>query len=217
MNSTHLQSAVNSELINNSGGLISLKLQNHLYGCFLIMEDIAQTVVDLSGTHAITPNFSIDLDSQFSEIGIRYGFVMDTALTYTEFKQEYKNAWIQCFKGLDVVREISEVDSIEDSLIKLIQAHTSKEYAFFLHALDTGSLSPVWIDKALQLIRTPSDSNLQDEPTLNTAISKAEIEKPRNSLVHKKPHRLSITRRSNNKITSDVKRKNLSKTRRNHL
>jgi hypothetical protein len=215
MDSTHLKTAVDSELI-NSAGLISLKLQNHLYGCFLIMEDIAQQAIDLSGTNAITTNFSIDLDSQFSEIGIRYGFAMDTALTYTEFKQEYKESWIQCFRSLDVVRDISEVDTIEDSLIKLIQAHIHSEDAFFLHALDTGSLPPDWIDRALKLIKQHIDSDSNDEPTVNTAISKAEIEKPLHSVVNKKPHRLSVTRRSKNKLVSDLKRKNLSKTRRHH-
>ena len=55
-------------------------VQNHLYGCFIIMEDIAQHKVNVDGTIISTPKFTFDLDKQFSEIGLRYGFAMDTKL-----------------------------------------------------------------------------------------------------------------------------------------
>ena len=46
MDVTALKNAVEQQL--SGSGLYSLQLQNHIYGCFIIMEDIAQKTVELS-------------------------------------------------------------------------------------------------------------------------------------------------------------------------
>ncbi len=110
-----------SKQLSNPNGLYSLKLQNHIYGCFIIMEDIAQGVVNVSGSILTTPKFTFDFDTQFNEIGIRYGFALDTKLVFDEFSSEYKDIWIKTFKEINIARDINEVDKIEDQLIAVIQ------------------------------------------------------------------------------------------------
>ena len=60
-----IQSTVLNQL-NTTDCLYSLMIQNHLYGCFIIMEDIAQHKVNVDGTVISTPKFTFDLDKQFS-------------------------------------------------------------------------------------------------------------------------------------------------------
>lgn len=188
-------------------GLYSLKLQNHIYGCFIIMEDIAQGTLDVSENIISTPKFSFDLDGEFGNIGIRYGFAMESKLVLDTYSKEYKEQWLGVFKDIDLQREINEVDKIEDCIIEVLQKEIKSDDAFFLSSLDTGALPQDWIEKAFGLI------NEVEEDSNKTLLSKAQTEKP---LRTKK--RLAVTRRNNNnnKIVKNVK-KSLSKTRRVHF
>lgn len=197
MDLNKIKSAVLSELT-DTNGLNSLKLQNHIYGCFIIMEDIAQGVLDVSGNIISTSKFSFDLDKQFSDIGIRYGFVMDTKLTLNEYDDSYKEIWLKYFNDIDFQRDIDEVDKIEDCLIAVLQTSVKPEEAFFFNALNTGTLTQEWIEKALGLIKGVESHT----------ISNAICEKP---LCAKKKH-LAFTRRSHPKTVST--KKSLAKTRR---
>jgi hypothetical protein len=180
----------------------SLKVQNHLYGCFIIMEDIAQASIDLSDTVLYNSKYSFDINKQFSEIGIRYGFVMDTKLILDDFNKEYKDIWIQYFKDIDLERDIERVDTIEDCLIQVVQDYTRKEDAFFLNATNTGSLTQEWVDKVLKLLNPPQE---QEEVIIKTHISTASIEKPTKK-------RFANTRRVHTKPVAP--KKSLAKTRR---
>lgn len=211
MDLARIKSAVLNQLI-NTNGLYSLKIQNHIYGCFLMMEDIAQRVVTVSDTILSTPKFSFDFDKQFGEIGIRYGFAMDTKLILDDFQPEYKASWIQYFKDIDLAQDIAEVDKIEDTIIQIIQEQIKPEDAFFINATETGSLSQEWIDKVLSLLnppQPPSPSDKDDE--VKTAVSQAITEKPLNTR-----RRLATTRRANKPGVSTPSKKTLAKTRR-HL
>ena len=170
--------------LTGANGLYSLRLQNHIYGCFIIMEDIAQVAVDVSENIISTPKFSFDLDEQFANIGIRYGFAMDSKLTVDTCTKEYKDMWMEVFHDVDLQRDIDNVDKIEDCLIAVIQTVVKIEEAFFLSALETGSLPQDWIEKAFGLI------NAVEEDSNKTLLSKAQIEKP---LRNRK--RLAVTRR----------------------
>jgi hypothetical protein len=192
-------------------GLYSLKIQNHIYGCFLIMEDIAQGNVDLKDNIISTSKFSLDLNNQFGEIGLRYGFVMDTKLSLDTYNQEYKDIWLHYFNIIGNNKNIDEVDTIEDCLIEVIQTSVKSDDAFFINALDTGSLPQEWLEKAIRLISEPvalpkSDS---EEDLKKSALSHAITEKP----IRVKHKRLSVTRRANVKVTPTIK-KSLAKTRR---
>ena len=168
-----IKSAVLNQL--NTDSLYSLMIQNHLYGCFIIMEDIAQHKVNVDGTVISTPKFTFDLDKQFSEIGLRYGFAMDTKLALNTFNPEYKETWLRQFKDIDIAQNIEEVDKIEESLIEIIQTIKSED-AFFISALETGTLPQEWIGKILNLLNL--DVELEDVKIENRAISVALTEKP---------------------------------------
>jgi hypothetical protein len=180
----------------------SLKVQNHLYGCFIIMEDIAQSSLDLSGTVLSNLKYSFDSDKQFSEIGIRYGFIMDTKLIFDDFNKEYKDIWIQYFKDIDLERNIERVDAIEDCLFQVVQDYIGAEESFILNATNTGSLTQDWVDKVLKLLNPPQE---QEEVIIKTHISAASIEKPTKK-------RFSNTRRVHSK--PNTPKKSLAKTRR---
>lgn len=173
--------------LHEANGLYSLILQNHLYGCFIIMEDIALGVYNITDTVLSTPTFTFDYDKQFSDIGIRFGFLMDTKLS-TAFSPDYKEAWLKQFKEIDLEREITTVDSIEDSLIEVIQEVTDN---FFMNALETGSLPQEWLEKVLELL----NSETPDVST-PTAISAAITEKPMKSTKLLKQKRNKLTRRA---------------------
>jgi hypothetical protein len=205
MDLTRIKSAVLNQLT-NINGLYSLKVQNHIYGCFIVMEDIAQGVVELSDSIISTPKYVFDLDKQFSDIGLRYGFAMDSKLALDTFNPEYKETWLQYFKDIDIARSIEESDRIEDAIIEIVQNSVKPDEAFFIQALETGSLSQDWIEKVFLLITPPLVEN--DVEIKKTAISAAVTEKP---LTMRR--RLATTRRANLKNTTLVK-KSLAKTRR---
>ena len=191
-----IQSAIKSAVIDqleNVHGLYSLMLQNHIYGCFILMEDISQNKFELNGTVISTSTFKFDIDKQFSEIGIRYGFAMDTKLILDICKPEYKNAWLAVFNDIYVSKNIEEADKIEDSIIEVMRS--IKGDAFFFNALETGSLSQEWIDKVLNLLN-------QDVEVEKTAISKAITEKP-------------IQRIKTRRVVKNTSKNPLAKTRRN--
>ena len=194
-----MQSAITSTIksavidqLENVNGLYSLMLQNHIYGCFILMEDIAQNKFELNGTVISTSTFKFDIDKQFSEIGIRYGFAMDTKLILDICKPEYKNAWLAVFNDIYVSKNIEEADKIEDSIIEVMR---SIKDSFFFNALETGSLSQEWIDKVLNLLN-------QDVEVEQTAISTAITEKP-------------IQRIKTRRIVKNTSKNPLAKTRRN--
>jgi hypothetical protein len=176
-----IQSVIIDQL-HNTSGLYSLMLQNHIYGCFIIIEDIAQKKFELNGTILSTPTFKFDCDKQFSEIGIRYGFTMDTKLELITFRPEYKEMWLRYFKDIDFSRDIEEVDKIEDTLIEIIKQSITPEDAYFISALEFGRLSQEWIDKVLILLQTKTSEQggqgEQSEIAEKTAISLAITEKP---------------------------------------
>lgn len=201
---TRIKSAVLNQLI-NTNGLYSLGIQNHIYGCFIIMEDIAQGLVDLSGTVISTPKFSFDLDKQFSDIGIRFGFAMDTKLALDTFNSDYKETWIEYFKTIDLTKNIEESDKIEDALIQIVQENVKTEEIFFIQALDSGSLPQEWIEKMFLLINPP----VIDVEIEQNALTHAKSEKPLTNRRH-----LNSTRRINTNKNITYSKKSLAKTRR---
>ena len=219
MDVTVLKDIVKKQLSGTSG-LSSLQLQNHIYGCFLIMEDIAQNVLEYSEHQLIGPSYSFDAHQHFSDIGIRYGFAMDTKLAFKDDTPSYKEAWLQTFRDLSVLQDIECVDTIEECLIEIIQNDVSADDAYFIHALETGSLPQQWVEKVLSLLQpvvpvipvvsvvSASSSEEYDVPAKQSSvISRARTEKPL-----AKPKRLARTQR-HVAIVESATKKHLSKTR----
>ena len=130
MDLTKIKSAVLNQLT-NTNGLYSLKLQNHIYGCFIVMEDIAQSVVDLSGT-VLYQHQSIHLIwiNSFMILVFATDFAMDSKLALDTFNPEYKETWLQYFRDIDLAKDIEESDKIEDAIIEIVQKNTKPEEAF---------------------------------------------------------------------------------------
>jgi len=213
MDITHLKNAIQQQLTSTSG-IVSLQLQNHIYGCFIMMEDIAQKTVELVDHQLVGPSYSFDIYEHFSEIGVRYGFVMDTKLIVQSVLDTYRDAWLQTFKDLSTLQNVEYVDSTEECLIDLIQQLIPEDDSYFIQALKTGSLPQSWVQKVLTLLL--SEKKVEEEPA-ETAVSRAVTEKPITKAPLKvsppivsKPKHLAYTRR--HVSTSD--KKYLAKTRR---
>ena len=166
-----LSAAVRTAL-SNVRGLSSLRLQNHLYGSYLLLEDIVQKNVVVTGTVAKGPHVTLDLIKQFSEIGLRYGFAMDTQLLLT-CSDEYRDAWIHVFTTFST---LEEVDALEENLNEVIRLVVPAEDAFFASTAETGSLPTQWVDRALSLLLTKDvevSAVVEANPETNSAISSA--------------------------------------------
>jgi len=123
-----------------SSGLASLQLQNHLYGCYLVMEDIAQE------------RWKSDVRLLFSQLGIRYGFFLDTKLVLPS-KPEYEKEWCQLFDYIMEMKDIDFVDKLEEKLNETILSVVPSHEAFFENALHSGNMSQEWICQALSLLQ----------------------------------------------------------------
>ena len=164
-----LSAAVRTAL-SNVRGLSSLRLQNHLYGSYLLLEDIVQKNVVVTGTVAKGPHVTLDLIKQFSEIGLRYGFAMDTQLLLT-CSDEYRDAWINVFTTFST---LDEVDALEETLNDVIRLVVPAEDAFFASTAETGSLPSQWVDRALSLLLTKEISPaIEASPVISAATSPA--------------------------------------------
>ena len=137
-------------------GLPSLRLQNHLYGCYLLLEDIVQKNVTLTGTTVQRQQTTFDLNKQFAEIGLRYGFAIDTQLLLTPCPPDYQAAWVHIFTTLT---SLEEVDVLEEKVNRIIQELIPEDEGFFVHTAETGTLPPQWVDRALSLLLPISVAN----------------------------------------------------------
>lgn len=194
MDLTPLKTALQHELSNRTG-LSSLILQNHIYGCYLIMEDIANKVLEFSDHCLKNGTFTLDLKQHFSKIGIRYGFLMDTKLVLDSVEPAYQEEWIKIFEHLHKSQQIEEVDQIEDVLNELIQKTVSSDDSFFLHALEFGRLPQEWMDKVLTLFEAPmiSQAKTEKNPIRKTYLSTTRRHKP---IIVPQKKSLASTRRS---------------------
>ena len=154
-------------------GLPSLRLQNHLYGCYLLLEDIVQKNVTLTGTTVQRQHGTFDLNKQFGEIGIRYGFAMDTQLLLTPCPPDYQAAWVHIFTTLT---SLEEVDVLEEKVNEIIQELIPGDEGFFVHTAETGILPPQWVDRALTLLLVSGAAIGSPEPAISSPTVTAVIE-----------------------------------------
>ena len=198
-----------------ANSLQSLKIQNHIYGCFILMEDIAENTVSLIENSITGSGFSFDLDTQFENIGLRYGFVLDTKLALDSFLPEYKTQWLHHFKTCGISQNIKDVDICEDSIITIIQQHVKEEHNFFVNALQTGVLSQEWVGKILIMLTTNTeDINSVDTvpsvPSASIEDNKLTVSQIEKHISKKNP--LSKTKRQ--QVQTLPSKKYLAKTRR---
>ncbi len=221
-----LETAVLTQL-HGVRGLCSLQLQNHIYGCYFLMEDIAMSHVSHTGTTVSTASHSFDYEKGFAEIGLRYGFLMDTKLELAEWLPAYQAAWLRCFAEMGASHDVDTVDKIEDALNAVVLRSIDKEEGFFMNAVEHGALTRDWIDKVLRVLRGthPASASMSenagdadDVAPSETVLSHAHIEKP---ITHEKPRRLDTTRRNKERHESELisapRKASLHKTRKQRL
>jgi len=164
MDTTKLISSIQAEIEHHKEDEFALLcLQNHVYGCFIIMEDIAQSILDLNDVYLVGNGFHLNVDTQFSQIGIRYyGFAMDGKAVFESYSPVYKEAWLELFREIHLIRDMEQVDGLEDQMIQLLHA-INTEHAYFMNALEhDGNLSPDWVEKALYVLHPHMKT--EDEP-----------------------------------------------------
>jgi hypothetical protein len=61
----------------------------------------------------------------------------------------YKETWLQVFTS---ALTLDDVDRIEDGIIDIIKMSVEPKMAFFLHALETGSLPQEWLSWMIELV-----------------------------------------------------------------
>ena len=198
------------------GPLELLQVQNHIYGCFILMEDIAGKPNALQGYNYVNANYAFNIDEQFEEIGIRYGFLMDTKLIYESYPPEYKAAWLEIYKGLGQ-KTIEDSDRIEDVIIELIKTSVAPEMAFFLHAINTGSLPQEWLHSVIKILTgktyvVKADAVKADD--VKTVSVNGETEHSPNGLANAVIEKQTKRFRTTKRYHSVVIKKPLAKTRR---
>lgn len=151
MDLSFIKKSITKEL-SQATPLHSLELQNHLYGCFIVMEDLAQHVVQLQEDHLIRSDGRFSLLNQFHQIGVHYGFIQDPHLELHVVSSEYRDQWIAIFREVYCSSSLDQVDAIEDAVITILHEVVSPAYEFFIQASSSGSLSQEWVMKALALL-----------------------------------------------------------------
>ena len=121
-------------LINEYTASKGLLFENHLYGCFTLLE----LQIDSSG---------VALDCSFNQIGVQHGFLKDPRAIYTG-SEAYQSLWVPLLTGSQTD---AFVDELEDSLFDYMRDISS---AYFAPALDTGELPEPLLKEAL-IVLTP--------------------------------------------------------------
>lgn len=208
--------------INGVTGLYSLQLQNHIYGCFVLMEDIAQSSADISdSTLTYSENTTFNYETQFSEIGIKYGFVNSDKVTLNKYKNEYRDIWINYFRELDLLQDLTMVDTIEDTIINILHANIPSSDAFFYNALESGTLSEEYVNKVMKLLEPPAapaapppSPSSDEENVTNSVISGAAANE---KYIKSHRNKVSSTRKKiTRKLTPSVRKRVLQTTRKHH-
>jgi hypothetical protein len=129
----------------------SLLLQNHIYGCFILCEDIAEHVLD-------PLDYITRVDIEFHKIGMEDGFIRNEQVILSDSfprLKEYKELWRVCFDYINKTYNTSCIDTMEDTISLLIQSSTTADNSFYIKALETGELPSEIEKKALIILQTP--------------------------------------------------------------
>lgn len=182
------------------------------------MEDIAQKTIDLSNNHLIGARYRFDFITQFSQIGIRYGFVMDGLAVLNPVPDDYQEVWVDLFRDIHLTQDIELVDRVEDALNEVIQEVIPADEAFFIQASASGTLPQEWIIKAIGLLHPSliTETVVEATVTKESQLPKAKAETGMHPSIH--PRRFTRTRRhaSLDRVApSALVKKGFARTRRN--
>lgn len=169
----------------------SLKFQNHLYGCFSVLEYLGEGAFEVKdssdGDVFVAKDSSGSVFNpflQFRLVGSEFGFLPDPRAFFDSWSDSYRNAWIWAWKTFGSEKKLDEIDQLETALFAIVQDHG---LSYFKDAIQAGQLSLESEKKALEL-----------------------LEKPERKLTHEKE---GGTRRAKRAVTPIARRKRFRKTR----
>jgi hypothetical protein len=120
-------SGIASVLLKEYHSSKGLSFENHLYGCFSLLEQVAEGSVEVSGT-VLQFAAPFDVSGSWASIGLVHGFQEDTQ--GFEGSHEYRATWLPLMTNR--VR-LEEVDALEDCVfVRLREAGAVQ----FVAALD---------------------------------------------------------------------------------
>lgn len=228
------------EQLSNLSDLDALKVENHIYGCYIIMQDIAEKTLSLSNhllTKKLQDTYFFNIDHQFSQIGIRFGFVMDSLLLFDSFLPSYKDLWLDIFNDISLTMDMELVDNIEETINECLVDYRSLDKSFFFAASQGGFLPQEYVDRIIDLIHPslsykPISTVTENKSSLLTTAStetparnkslKSSSEQNEIRVHSSKFKKLQLTRKKlrvdlSNKSFDKLNKKYLSKTRRVHF
>jgi hypothetical protein len=181
-------SGIKAVLLNEFTTSKGLLFENHLYGCFTLLEQ----QIDSS---------AVALDCSFNQIGAQYGFLKDPRALYTG-SEAYQSLWIPLV-GQSPTGKIPLVGQSPTGKIPLL---TSQQTDAFVDELED-SIFDSMRDSSAVFFGAALDTGELPEPVLKEALSLLTAVAPvkRRRLLHTK---------SRAPITPIKKSKHLSKTRR---
>lgn len=180
--------------LENKLPLHSLQIQNHIYGCFVMMEDIAQKVIVLKDEEINYHDHVFNLNTHFSEIGLKYGFVISDDLILKDYNIEYKDLWLNIFKDCALKNDIDMVDSTEDNLIVCLKTIIPDEINFFQNALETGKLPDEWLEMVLDVIEAGLNNvNTKNESEFTQDNESIEKDSEKDEILHKEEEKNDIS------------------------
>ena len=153
MNITNISSIIKDYICANETVEL-LRIQNHIYGCLIIAEDIVSKKINCINNVIVAPKYESNIDKYFSYIGLRYGFLLDTKLILRSYPMTYKVAWLEIFKTLAKSHDVNVLDELEEAIIDVVITHISKDDNFFIAALDSGSLPQEHFSAILHIIQS---------------------------------------------------------------
>ena len=197
----------------------TLRVQNHIYGCFLVMEDLADGDLQLTADYHLESGKqapSLSLQNAFGDLGLHYGFVQDPRAAWKTVPTDYRHAWTSFFRELQLICDMDVVDAMEEQLDELIRDQvTDPSVAFFAHALDETALDAADLDRIFAT--APTASVTTTAPATFHApidpVTKSPVQPPPSSRIHRRLARTFRSARDSNKVPATPRRR-LSKTHR---
>ena len=223
MDTDKIKSIINEQLCDLSD-LMALKVENHIYGCYMIMQDIAEKELHLSNyilTKKTNNDYRFNIDQQFSQIGLRYGFVMDSLLLFDSYLPSYKDLWLDIFNDISLTLDIELVDTIEEVINDCLIQLRPVDKCFFFSAAQNGYLSQEHMNRVIDLIH-PSLSYQSVTVVTDKKPSLLSTASTETKIHSTKFRKFNMTRRKirmdlHNKLMEKTNKKYLAKTRRVHF
>jgi hypothetical protein len=151
-------SGINDLILKEYASKKGLLFENHLYGCFALLEQR----IDSS---------AVVLDCSFDQIGVSHGFFKDKRTEFTG-SEAYQSLWLPLLSAEGRIEE-SYVDSLEDCIFDVMRDVSS---VFFAPALDTGELPEALLAAAEASFITVKSS----EPIESVPVKRRRLPRTRN-------------------------------------